>query len=179
MPVDDAGREAHRKSNKAAIARVRERMEHSDELTCTLCRKPKAIAELVKGQTSVVCKDCKWKRTHRPKDVFAHRVVQLRLRAKAKGLRCTVTADDLGRLWNQQQGRCHYSGIAMMLTPPRRSPKSEGYRNAYAMSVDRVQNRAGYTACNVVLCCLAVNIFKNRFNLADIRRIAEGITRGR
>jgi len=46
---------------------------------------------------------------------------------------------------------------------------------AYAMSVDRVRCGDGYVPGNVVLCCNAVNLFKNALSVEDFLRFAEAV----
>ncbi len=67
----------------------------------------------------------------------------------------------LRELWEQQQGRCHYTGRTMALT---------GYHagNIHTATVDRQVPALGYVRGNVVLCCSFVNRMKQDFTLDEL-----------
>jgi len=71
-----------------------------------------------------------------------------RLRAKLKGLECSVSHEDiLDMLWHQQ-ARCHYSGVELEYLQP---------NSHWRASLERVCNHSGYTTSNCVLIAAEFN----------------------
>ena len=63
--------------------------------------------------------------------------------------------------FEEQDGKCFYSGLPLVLE--KKQPLS--------ISIDRVDNQKGYTLENTVLCGLAINIFKGKYDIKDIEEI--------
>ena len=61
----------------------------------------------------------------------------------------------LNKLYEEQKGKCFYSGVEMKLT-------SETHADPFLISVDRISSPLGYVEGNIVLCCLGMNWLKNR-----------------
>lgn len=72
----------------------------------------------------------------------------------------TIDADALIGLWNRQQGKCYYSGIAMTLRTS----------TAWLCSIERLKPDRGYVHSNVVLCCVEFNTCL-QWSLAKIDKI--------
>ncbi len=87
----------------------------------------------------------------RDDNLMRRRYLGAKHRAERKGLECTITIEDLERLYAEQSGKCFYSGMAMTLKDDAK----------YAVSVDRINSKKGYTPDNVVLTCYIVNSMKN------------------
>jgi hypothetical protein len=68
-----------------------------------------------------------------------------------------LTFDYLYELWQQQTGRCYYSGVPLQFDSPK---KNDRRRNPLAPSVDRIDPNGGYMKDNVVWCCFACNAGK-------------------
>ena len=68
-------------------------------------------------------------------------------RVKRTGSDCALTPEQLLETFHRQGGRCYYTGIG--LTYDRGGDTD--------LSIDRVDNRRGYTPDNVVICCWRVN----------------------
>lgn len=66
---------------------------------------------------------------------------------------CTISPDDLIRLHNLQDGRCHYTGLPMV-------HQGSKVRDPGIISVDRKNPKSGYTLDNIVLCCWGANQLK-------------------
>lgn len=66
---------------------------------------------------------------------------------------CTITPDDLMRMYEAQEGRCHYTGLPMKY-------KREGIRDFDLLSLDRKNPKLGYVLENVVLCRWGANQMK-------------------
>ena len=73
-----------------------------------------------------------------------------RFRTLTKGIPHTITAADLADLWEEQGGRCAYSGEPLTL--------KSGL--PHTISLDRKVPSLGYVRENVVLCCDVVNKMK-------------------
>lgn len=77
--------------------------------------------------------------------------------ARARGIVCTLTADDLlDMLWSQR-GRCYYSGVTMEYSLP---------NSHWRMSLERLDNAQGYIIGNCVL-------IASEFNTGDYGRGAK------
>jgi hypothetical protein len=103
------------------------------------------------------CKPCNvsWTKEYRAKSP-AHRLVMSlntsRQTAARKGLPHELTISDLVKMWNDQDGRCAYTGVQM---------KYDGAGSPESVSLDRVDSSKGYTKDNVVLCGVLINRMKN------------------
>lgn len=82
-----------------------------------------------------------------------------------------VTPDDLCGLWEQQNGRCALTGLEM----------SRAAYSPFSVSIDRIVSEGDYTAGNVQLVCMAINLAKNKFSqeqmvefIARFREVLEG-----
>jgi hypothetical protein len=72
--------------------------------------------------------------------------------AKRKGLPHELTTSDLVKMWNDQDGKCSYTGLQM---------RYDGSGGPESVSLDRIDSTKGYTKENTVLCCVWVNRMKN------------------
>lgn len=75
-----------------------------------------------------------------------------KLRSKKKKLDFNLTLLDLCNLYDKQNGRCYYSGLAMVLRF-----RSSIKKDPLLISLDRKDSSKGYTKDNVVLCCWWIN----------------------
>jgi hypothetical protein len=89
-------------------------------------------------------------RRWRADNPFRHRLLGAKHRARRQKIPCTITEKTLRELWEEQDGFCYYSGIAM----------EEAGSGPYSLSIDQVDPAKGYTADNVVLCLSVVNTMK-------------------
>lgn len=96
---------------------------------------------------------------------FRKRVDAVRNQCKHRGIVFDLDAEFLLGLWRSQNGKCYYSGI-----PMKREKKQLGFQCWDAPSIDRKVPSLGYTKDNVVLCCFAVNSFKQSL---DEKQFAE------
>jgi hypothetical protein len=74
--------------------------------------------------------------------------------AQAKSYEFSITEDYLLELWERQNGRCSYTGVAM----------STATKCPNLVSIDRVDSKVGYVIGNIQLCCWRVNRAKNSMN---------------
>jgi len=66
---------------------------------------------------------------------------------------CTITPNDLMKMYESQGGRCHYTGLNMKY-------ERTGVRDPDVVSVDRKNPKLGYFLENIVLCRWTVNQMK-------------------
>lgn len=73
----------------------------------------------------------------------------------------TITESDLRRLWQQQDGRCYWLKIKMLL--------NDLYipHSPFAPSVDRIDNTRGYHLDNIVLCSRFANKGRGSYSNID------------
>lgn len=71
-----------------------------------------------------------------------------RKHSKRLGMSCILLHDDLLDILLEQEGRCYYSGVPMECRVP---------RSHWRMSLERLENGAGYTRTNCVLVALEFN----------------------
>lgn len=72
-----------------------------------------------------------------------------------------LTVEYLENLWNQQNGRCAYTGIGMIL--PFKKRNSRSLSNLINGSLDRIDSKKGYIKGNVEFVCVGINFAKNNF----------------
>lgn len=94
-----------------------------------------------------------------------------RLRAKKKGIECTINYIDIETMWNQQNGLCYYSGLPMDKEPGR----GKGKVNINKVSIDRLVSAKGYTLDNIVLCRYIVNRAKCNFLKEDFINMCRSV----
>lgn len=114
-----------------------------------------------KGDVDCYCKPCrnavdKESNARSPRARLATLLGAARTRAINGGLTFDLTIDDLVTLWEDQQGKCWYTGSNLTY---------DGTRKPEAVSIDRVDSSAGYVLRNVVLCCRRINEMKREMSL--------------
>ncbi len=70
--------------------------------------------------------------------------------------------------WQKLEGKCYYTKI------PMRFGGRKG-RHPFTLSFDRKDSKQGYVQCNVVLCCLSVNLFKSNMTQEQFAYILQRI----
>lgn len=108
---------------------------------------------VLSGKTGT-CKACE-----RPRQAARAKTVLGKCRLIISGCRnrdhsCQIPAEDLVEMYDQQNGKCYYTGIPMLIT-------HEQPKHRFLMSIDRKDNSMGYMKDNVVLCTWMVNHSKN------------------
>lgn len=110
------------------------------------------------------CRDCEREKAKRYdassiKRRLTERFGSARSRATRKGIPFTISRSWLTKLWNNQGGKCFYTGRQMVLNGDGR----------YSVSIDRKDPSRGYTKENVVLCCTIVNKMKSDQSVEDLK----------
>ncbi len=80
------------------------------------------------------------------------------IRAKQKNYEFNLTYENIIGMLEKQQCRCAISNIKFDLRPT-----EDGTRRPFTMSIDRVNNSAGYTTENCRLVCTIVNIARSNW----------------
>jgi len=75
--------------------------------------------------------------------------------SRSRSIYVDIKKEDIENLWEDQQGKCYYTGIDMLYTYGANSP--------YQVSIDRVDSNKAYTLDNIVLCCQAINLAKRNY----------------
>ena len=63
-------------------------------------------------------------------------------------------------LWDNQNGKCYYTGLEMVLL---------GAKSPYKISIDRIDSNKNYSVDNCVLCCQCINYAKNMYSVEEFR----------
>lgn len=138
-----------------------DRLREIGQRICRSCEKIKDISSFGfmdrnKGYRNSLCRPCcaRLMNDRRANPTLEHRLTMLlgqaRRNATKKGRGFSLTGDYLRGLWNEQDGKCFYTGLPMSL-----------HQNDGALvSIDRIDSSHGYDPNNVVLCCRVVNLMK-------------------
>ena len=151
------------------------------------------------------CEECKWERQtkyktdeeFRAKEVKRNRIRNSRMKDEKKkgnlklifrcrnwgikggalrrGLDYKLLPMDIEQLYNEQRGRCYYSGIPLELIRVNEDKGSAG--NPYLLSVDRKDSTKGYTKDNVVLCTYICNAGKGTLSEDEFFKLVGKIYR--
>lgn len=97
---------------------------------------------------------------------------QIKHNAFKRNIPFNLTLEDLQLLWNQQEGKCFYSGESIIFKVKRNKIKAPMYelKNKYA-SLDRLNPKLGYEKNNVVWVWKAVNLCKMAFTDEEFRNL--------
>lgn len=138
-------------------------------LPCGDCSCDVPVSEILTGQGHVLCSACLQK-TKKPGSIHAElkrRLNTVRSRCQTEGTGFALTFEGVVSQWDQQDGRCIYSGIAMDLFSSSRGPMT--------CSFDRIDPSGAYTPDNVVLCCFCMNMLKSNMSLIQFAEVIKAI----
>jgi len=136
---------------------------------CTNCNKEKSVSEFYfkKNRNSYEssCKKCRQlsvknylEKNNNLKKIFYTRVRNILKRSNVVDI---DLRNYLIQLWEEQEGKCYYTGIKMSLKGYSKNEKT-------AMTVDRIDPNGGYTRGNIVLCCSIVNKIKQNLSINEL-----------
>lgn len=97
-------------------------------------------------------------------------VRQARANARAKGVRVTITVDDVRALAARAGGMCEISGIPFSWDRP---PGAK--RRPWVPSLDRIERTGPYSLGNLRLVCCMVNIAMGEWGEDALKRMARGV----
>ncbi len=139
---------------------------------CNKCNVIKDDTEFYRPNRSLTCKDChlkitrEYKRKKRKDDEYrkneSNKQKERRVRLWQKTLLhdCTgrknkidIDVDFINYLFEKQEGKCFWFGVDLIPSPNKKHPQQP--------SLDRLDNKLGYTKGNVVLSCYSANIGRN------------------
>ena len=143
---------------------------------CKICNEVKSSDEFYKSQRGLRCKICVLESTreykkNRRKDAEFRKIEgqkqkERRVRlwkntlihdSKHRGIKNTLTVDEVNELFENQKGLCYWFKIPLMPSNKTKHPQQP--------SLDRLDRNKGYTKDNVVLCCYSANIGRNENDL--------------
>ena len=99
-------------------------------------------------------------------NVFVVRCLHAKHRSNRKNKKFDLSAEYLEELYEQQEGKCYYSGRYMT---------TDDIGNMDTVSIDRIDSSLGYTKDNIVLCCWAVNEMKKALSYENFINIIKDI----
>lgn len=88
---------------------------------------------------------------------------RLKIRAKSKGIICSITRDEFVKLYHNQKGKCFYTGVEMTWGV------GKGFSRD-SISIDKMIPKLGYTKENTVLCSNKVNTVKCDLSLEELKQ---------
>jgi hypothetical protein len=95
-----------------------------------------------------------------------------RLSARKRGIPFDLKVGDVYALMKSTGFRCAVSGI-----PFAKRLASDGRRDPWAASIDRIENRHGYTSENVRVVCVIANIAMSDWGFDALIRLSRGVQR--
>lgn len=167
-------------------------VQDGDQRRCFRCQKWKDLSFFSKsgkdGKLSKMCKECfnahpavqRYEKKRQvelrnafhndPTRYFKTRLSSIASHCKRDSIPFDITYDFAISLWQQQDGKCFYSGIPMA-----RTMNQDGFQCWDAPSLDRKQPSQGYVRENVVWCCFGVNSFKQTLTDQQFADVIERI----
>ncbi len=152
---------------------------------CNTCHQDKAVAEFYltikngKPYRPTKCKTCSKERAKKQKEYYVpkhYRDLQSKLknlvtkaRNREKSFDDSLTASYLETLWNEQGGKCVYSGLPLELEA----------KHPHSVSLDRKDSNMGYCAGNVQLVSASVNRMKQEYSEEFFLDLCNRITNNR
>jgi len=106
------------------------------------------------------------------RDEFSGFRVFLR-RAKRRDHKVTIELQDLKDLWNNQKGKCVYTGVDLLL------PTSGSNDYIYTASLDRIDSSKGYEPGNIQFTSIAINLMKGQLTHEETLKLMQIIQNGR
>ena len=123
---------------------------------CQACRKmlPASAFTRSRNVATGIYAECKKCAAARGREAYRRDPIPIVVRAiasrsKKNGIFCDLTLNDVQDIYNEQEGRCFYTGLEF-----------GDIGTNYAISVDRIVPDRGYTRDNIVLCHRWVNVMK-------------------
>lgn len=156
------------------------RMLPADERLCYTCRENKCFIQN-NGRSYAYCRECSNKsknekrRTIFKLDPLKERLSEIKrtitLRSKKKyGIITDIDLEYLYELYNNQNGKCAYSGITMTA-----SDIVGNGRSSTSISIDRIDSNKGYVKENVVLVCWKVNAAKSDLTMVEFIEMCKAV----
>lgn len=107
---------------------------------------------------------------------FRYHLRNMKRHAHESGQACSVSLDDLKKQWDQQDGRCPYTGWEM------ENANTSGHRISRSprkASVDRKDSKQGYVPGNIQFVSMMANFAKNDFTESELLSFCESVVKNR
>lgn len=78
-----------------------------------------------------------------------------------------LSYEDILNQFETQNGKCFYSNIDLNLKFNQTTPDQ--------ISIDRIDSKKPYEKNNIVLCCLSLNLAKNKFSIEDFQQFLKNL----
>ncbi len=85
-------------------------------------------------------------------------------KCKKRKFECTITLEDILKIWGNQGGKCALTGTQMTYT-----------NGLESISIDRINNELGYIPANVRLVCWWANRAKNSFSDEEFYNFCQSV----
>ena len=102
-------------------------------------------------------------------DSFREFLRRARKSVTRKGLDLDLTLDDIKVVWNNQRGKCPYTGWDLEL------PKSTSKKKHNTASLDRINSSRGYVVDNIQIVCVMANFAKSDFDEEIMQKFCHAI----
>lgn len=160
--------ECHRKNRAKASREFRARRAVLPERHCAHCKNLLPASKFSGG--NALCRGC-YNSYQNERHASNPYIKLTTLRSTARGnaiahgkssgtpIPFNITKEHLHRLWDEQKGRCYYTGVPLTYASDRADT---------AISIDRTDPEKGYVEGNVVLASWGFNRMKQNFTLDDL-----------
>lgn len=174
-------------------------MEQQIELTCEVCgkkflrRKAEVKRNAKKGRQVYCSLKCsgvnnnshleKWQKQSRPISMritddeyspFRYILKTVRTHCKQKGRSFEVTLQDLKKQWEEQGGRCPYTGWELKMST-NSSQQNQLPKTPDRASLDRIDSSRPYTKDNIQFVSMIAQFAKNDWDGSEILTFAEAV----
>lgn len=136
---------------------------------CRPCFKRRNRERIERGYLCQACKTTDWNpsggcrtclRARRIAKWSSYALIEARRRNKSLNLPMTIDVDWIETRFTLQAGKCHYTGVKLQ-------PEKCGSRSPFQPSLDRIDNRDGYTPDNCCLTSLGWNFMRNEASVSE------------
>lgn len=86
-----------------------------------------------------------------------------------------LTKEDLYEVWNKQKGICPFTGVKLIIPTHTKTNKKIRINSLYRASVDRIDNKVGYTKNNIQFVSQMYNFAKNTNTNENVIKFCEAI----
>lgn len=175
-------KEAQVVTKMGAIKRLNYELESQGKRRCSYCKEILPLDEFRKdghGKWARLCKKCANEsarvlfarnKSNPTLEFFAkEKVSRIKSRIKRRGITCSITHQDFMDIYNEQNGKCFYTGKTMDIN----------LSSIYSASPDRVNPNKNYEKGNVVLCCMGVNFMKGTLQLSEFENFCGNVVKHR
>ncbi len=128
--------------------------------TCATCQIEYPVEDFTDaGYNRKDCKACRYasrrKKWSSSYSEYLNKLHNQARSARAKDYEWTINTETLVKLWQEQDGHCALSGVAMT------HHRDGTGKKEFNASIDRIDQNAGYTPQNIQLVCYRVNILRH------------------